>query len=80
MRGGDGFDEIKPKFINICVGLKLANEEVCTGIINVYGPEVLPVVNITSIGKHPCFCFEIKRYMDNGLVDLDRNTRKYRPR
>lgn len=47
---GTSFDDIREQFVSICVGFNVQTEPVCEGIFNVYGPELLPVLNITELG------------------------------
>lgn len=51
MKNETSFDEIREKFVSICVGFNIETEIVCTGAFNVYGPDVLPVLNFTALGK-----------------------------
>lgn len=43
-------DQLKEKFVNICVGFKIEIESVCTGIFEVFAPDLLPAMNMTKIG------------------------------
>ncbi|RZC38634.1 sphingomyelin phosphodiesterase-like [Asbolus verrucosus] len=45
-----GFEDIKKKFVGLCVAFKVESEEVCTGVFDVFGPEVLPVLKAVQIG------------------------------
>ncbi|KAK9730903.1 Acid sphingomyelin phosphodiesterase C-terminal region [Popillia japonica] len=47
---GTPVQEIRGKFITICVDFKIENEVVCSGIFDVFAPDVLPVLNTTTIG------------------------------
>lgn len=44
-------EEIKQKFIAMCVSFNIANLPVCTGIFDVFSVEVLPVLSMVKIGK-----------------------------
>lgn len=50
VRRGGSFEEIKEKFVGICVGFNIQTETVCSGIFDVYGPEVLPVLEASEVG------------------------------
>ncbi|KAF2899912.1 hypothetical protein ILUMI_06276 [Ignelater luminosus] len=50
VRKGEPFELIKTKFVSLCVGFEIQNAIVCNGIIDVFGPEVLPVLNFTTSG------------------------------
>lgn len=50
VRGGGSFEEIKEKFVEVCVAFKIQTELVCSGIFDVYGPEVLPVLAASEGG------------------------------
>lgn len=50
VRRGGSFNEIKEQFVGICVAFKIQIETVCAGIFDVYGPEVLPVLEASEIG------------------------------
>lgn len=45
------FEDIRLKFVNLCVIFKVETEEVCAGIFDVYAPEVLPVLKVLTIGE-----------------------------
>lgn len=51
VRGGGSFEEIKEKFVEVCVAFKIQIELVCAGVFDVYGPEVLPVLAASEVGK-----------------------------
>lgn len=51
VRRGGSFEEIKNQFVGICVAFKLQTEAVCSGIFDVYGPEVLPVLEASEVGE-----------------------------
>lgn len=53
------FEEIKEKFVSICVGFNVQTEPVCSGIFDVFGPELIPVVNITSYGKFEFIMYSV---------------------
>lgn len=46
------FEDIEKKFVSICTTFKVATEGVCTGIFDVYGPAILPVLSQIEIGKY----------------------------
>ncbi|KAL1505786.1 hypothetical protein ABEB36_005267 [Hypothenemus hampei] len=46
---GTPFDEIKAKFVSLCVTFKIEIFSVCSGIFDVYGPEVIPVIQLSNI-------------------------------
>lgn len=48
---GSPFQLIKTKFVSLCVGFNIATYGVCSGVFDVFGVEVLPVLNVTQIGK-----------------------------
>ncbi|XP_066150731.1 sphingomyelin phosphodiesterase-like isoform X2 [Euwallacea fornicatus] len=50
VKNGHCFDEIKTKFVSLCVALKIESLNVCSGIFDTYGPEVIPVIELTSLG------------------------------
>ncbi|KRT84121.1 hypothetical protein AMK59_1728, partial [Oryctes borbonicus] len=49
VKQGTPVDEIKAKFVSICVEFKIENEVVCSGIFDVFSPDVLPILNVTKI-------------------------------
>ncbi|KAB0799106.1 hypothetical protein PPYR_06986 [Photinus pyralis] len=51
VRKGESFEAIKLQFVAICVGFEIQNHDVCTGIFDIFGPEVLAVLNVTE--KNP---------------------------
>lgn len=48
VRKGESFESIKLQFVSVCVGFDIQNQEVCTGVFDVFGPEVLAVLNVTE--------------------------------
>lgn len=54
---GTQFDDIETKFVTLCVSFKVEIESVCRGIFEVFGPEVVPALNATQIGKYADFLF-----------------------
>lgn len=51
VRKGNSFNEIKEQFVGICVAFKIQTQAVCSGIFDVYGPEVLPVLEASQVGE-----------------------------
>ncbi|XP_066248576.1 sphingomyelin phosphodiesterase-like isoform X2 [Euwallacea similis] len=49
VKNGHSFDEIKAKFVSLCVTLKIESLKVCTGIFDTYGPEIIPVIEVTPL-------------------------------
>jgi sphingomyelin phosphodiesterase len=45
------FEEIKTQFVGLCVAFKVATEDVCTGVFDVFGREVLPALKAVYIGN-----------------------------
>ncbi|CAH0561026.1 unnamed protein product, partial [Brassicogethes aeneus] len=46
---GSEFEVIKQKFVGICSGLRLESTKVCTGVFDVYGPHVVPVLQTVKL-------------------------------
>ncbi|XP_044255851.1 sphingomyelin phosphodiesterase-like isoform X2 [Tribolium madens] len=44
------FEDIRSKFVGLCVAFKVESEDVCTGIFDVFGPDVLPALRVVQIG------------------------------
>ncbi|XP_019869061.1 sphingomyelin phosphodiesterase [Aethina tumida] len=49
VKKGSTFDAIKNKFVSLCVALNIETGPVCTGIFDTYGPQVVPVLNVTHL-------------------------------
>uniref|UniRef100_A0AAR5Q9V9 Sphingomyelin phosphodiesterase n=1 Tax=Dendroctonus ponderosae TaxID=77166 RepID=A0AAR5Q9V9_DENPD len=50
VKSGVSMEEIKAKFVSICVSFKIESFSVCSGIFDTYGPEVVPVMELMTIG------------------------------
>lgn len=44
-------EEIKIKIVALCVTLKIETEAVCTGFVDVFGPELVPAYNTSNLGN-----------------------------
>lgn len=51
MQSGTSFEDVKAKFVSICVSFKIESFSVCSGIFDMYGPEVIPVMEVMTIGE-----------------------------
>lgn len=52
VKKGSTFEAIKNKFVSLCVALNIETGPVCTGIFDTYGPQVVPVLNVTHLGTY----------------------------
>ncbi|XP_050298661.1 sphingomyelin phosphodiesterase-like isoform X2 [Anthonomus grandis grandis] len=50
VKQGTPDQDIKAKFLSICVTFQIATEEVCSGVFDTYGPEVKAVLKVIQIG------------------------------
>lgn len=44
-------EDLKDKFVGVCVSLNIAVEVVCSGMFDTYGPVVLPALKICTLSK-----------------------------
>ncbi|CAH1103351.1 unnamed protein product [Psylliodes chrysocephalus] len=49
LKNGDSMEEIKIKIVALCVTLKIETEAVCTGFVDVFGPELVPAYNTSNL-------------------------------
>ncbi|XP_068906860.1 sphingomyelin phosphodiesterase-like [Tenebrio molitor] len=71
------FEEIKTQFVGLCVAFKVATEDVCTGVFDVFGREVLPALKAVYIGPEEIcslvlgeVCGEVKNPMHEWKIDF----------
>ncbi|KAF5302829.1 hypothetical protein FQA39_LY02009 [Lamprigera yunnana] len=59
VQNGEPLEVIRAKFVSTCVGFKIQNEVVCSGVFDVFSPEVLAALKVTKLGpKEICGMFE----------------------
>ncbi|CAH1158391.1 unnamed protein product [Phyllotreta striolata] len=49
LKNGDSMESIKMKVVSLCVGLKIETEGVCSGFVDVFGPELVPAYNTSDL-------------------------------
>ncbi|VEN39485.1 unnamed protein product [Callosobruchus maculatus] len=83
---GSSFYEIRKKFVSLCVSFKIQTEPVCTGFFDVFGPEVLPALNVTKLGTSDICrmvlgesCDGTKTHIENWSIDLPEKRRPGQP-
>ncbi|KAJ3657922.1 hypothetical protein Zmor_009698 [Zophobas morio] len=50
VRKNTSFENIRTQFVGLCVAFKVESESVCTGVFDVFGPDVLPALKAVRIG------------------------------
>ncbi|XP_017775503.1 PREDICTED: sphingomyelin phosphodiesterase-like [Nicrophorus vespilloides] len=71
------FEEIKEKFVSICVGFRIETEPVCNGVYDIYGPVVLPALKMTKLNSEQICkmfmeerCGDVENPLHDWTVDL----------
>ncbi|KAJ8939970.1 hypothetical protein NQ318_006151 [Aromia moschata] len=74
---GTSFEEIKRKFVTLCVRFEIETELVCSGFFDVYGPKVVPAYKASNLAsKEACSlifgetCGELENELHEWDVDI----------